>query len=362
MKKSLYDMIMVCTCINDNSFVGIVTNEIDLKGFFTDEGVAFPDKISSVSWHSACIKGTHFVYRYCNDVYDMKHFISGDYLADDSFKYELIWEIDENASDPDMITSLKRMGLLKSGNDKRDFPIKITEDQIYILDQPVLSGRERPYNLKDVSYCDEDYSFIGVHSFNPGCYEYLDRIVVVNNHNFKFYKIFAYLFIGSERDKYGDESKLQKIWKEDGKYFAKSEYKTIQIFPKKIFSEDVKPGDIFSTNENKEMKDMFLYEVLEDYGILMTLKDGVSKLDLLKFHGFNAEFDTFKIWDLDKSTSYFLLYDSVSDKTKEVSWGNSTSCVSGSYWQRRDGLLDSIKKVIPNHPAYKEEQFVKIIE
>ena len=242
--------------------------------------------------------------------------------------------------------------------------VEIDEKNIYVNGTPVLKGRDVPY--EDIILQKGRYIMIGVHGCNPSCYKYLDEICVISLPDLKAKVLKVFHMLGN--DHYDEKSKLRGIWLEDGEFHAKSDLHEIIINPDMIFAPNIPKGYKAEVGDGKdlcpsELKKCFTFEVLEDYGILIKLREGIPREHLLKFHGFGMTYNAFKIWDLGKGTSHMMFIDT--DKPNgnclTVSWGHSTSCVSDAIWQQRDELLKCVKELMPNHPDYRNEFYIKRI-
>ena len=235
-----------------------------------------------------------------------------------------------------------------------------TKGNVYINGKAVYDAGSRRHPYCDIFCVTDEYAFLGIHGCNPGCYPFLDRMLIIRLSDLKHREIKLWPLIGEA--KYDEKSKLCSVKMRYGKVCVSSSIRKAEIYPHRIFAEDLRPGTTVSPKYNGTLASCFDYKVLEDYGILIKLKDTLTPLDLLEFHGFNADYDIFKLWDLGAGTSFLLFTDSQTRKSWTVSWGNSTSMVGNDIWERRDGLLDAIKKVFPNHPAYREELYGKVIQ
>ena len=210
------------------------------------------------------------------------------------------------------------------------------------------------YEGKEYLASDEKYLLIGVHNDNPNCYQYLEKIIVydMETEDYKLIKIWG--AIGSPR--YNENSKLISVTYENGNFVVKSPIKTAYVFPQVIMAEDIKPNTIVSPElDLTKMETCFDYEIMEDMAILMTLKEEVPMTQFLKWHGFNMDYNAFKIWGaFYGGQSYLMFVNTKTGKSWTVSYGNSTTMTSGEVWQRKDTLLECIKKIVPTHPQVRE--------
>lgn len=230
----------------------------------------------------------------------------------------------------------------------------------------VINGKEKEFDL-DISrngfiydgneYMahDDRYVVIGVHNDNPGCYKYLDMVIVYDTETDGYKLVRAWDVLG---DSYHNESsKLNSVTYEDGNFVIKSCAKTAYVFPQLIMAEDIKPNTVVSPIlDITKMETCFDYEVMEDMAILMTLKEEVPMTQFLKWHGFNMDYNAFKFWGsiLSGGQSYLMFVNTKTGNSWTVSYGHSTTMTSGEIWQRRDVLIDCIKKVLPSHPQVRE--------
>lgn len=339
-------------------------------------------------WYVYTINKEPLYVRRVQGAYDLEYFLSGCYMPtngqDESWKDK--WVFDGEHSSPGIVEALEKRGAFKNiSKDKIRKPIKgvpdqgiretadnpgthpnididkrvkVEEDNILIDGEPILSEYDLPYPDKRAET--ERFLFLGIHGENPFCYPFLEKLIIIDKTDLTWKEIPLYEYIG--KNPYGKESALLDLNVVGNSVYAVSEIATVRIHPERIFAREPEMGEVYQTDDNAGLKGMFTYEIIENDGILLRLKPGFKKTDLLRYNGFNASYDTFKIWDLTESTSYMLLLDYETCESKEVSWGSSTTIVSGSYWQRRDGLLQCIKEILPNHPAFREEGYVEVIQ
>ena len=223
--------------------------------------------------------------------------------------------------------------------------------QVFVDGVNVLEGRETPY--RDMLVITDEFTYVGIHSCNPGCYSYLDKVLVVRNSDLSYKKVPLWKLFGTLNPITELSANI------NGLVTVSNGKKSAIVHPLRIFDDTELRGTTIPYHpelKNKDFADFFEYRILGDYGVIMTLKE--DKMKLLDYPGFNLMWDTFKFWNLGCGTSYLLFLNSEKGTSWEVSWGNSTTITDGSVWQRRDLLLDAMKKKIPTHPAWKEECYL----
>ena len=96
--------------------------------------------------------------------------------------------------------------------------------------------------------------------------------------------------------------------------------------------------------------------VCDDYGVLMELSK--SRKELLRFHGFCTKYDTFKLWDIG-THNQMLCLDSVTNEQIIHSVRKKDVWSSQHIPEMYEELLGCIKKVFPNHPAFRKDGYVE---
>ena len=209
-------------------------------------------------------------------------------------------------------------------------------------------------------YTENDkYIVIGIHGYNPHCYPYLDRIIIIQKSTNTCKTIRLYTVI--------DKAQLQNILMTDGApdsiFFTTTSAKGY-LNCKEIF-DDRKciPHTKYNSSkvpDEEILSSLFTYEITDGYGILMKLKEDVDPNVLLRFDGFKNDYNAFKLWSSDKNTTEpntLLFIDTNKYCTQAITWGRSTTIASDYVWQCRDKLLKCVKKVLPFHPMFQNDKY-----
>jgi hypothetical protein len=218
------------------------------------------------------------------------------------------------------------------------------------------------YSGNDYIATDGKYVVIGVHNCNPGCYKYLEMIVVYDITKDKYRLIKVWDVIGNAC--HSESDKLLSVKYDGNNFIIRSGLKSAYVFPENIMAEDMKPGTIVKpTLDLTKMETCFDYEVMDDMSVLMTLKEDVPMKQFLKWTGFSMDYDAFKFWGeiTHGGQSYLMFINMKTEKTWTVSYGHSTTAVGGYVWQQRDALLECMKKVLTNHPKFREYSYTQVL-
>lgn len=218
------------------------------------------------------------------------------------------------------------------------------------------------YSGADYMASDGKYVIIGVHNCNPGCYEYLEMILVYDIANDRHKLIRVWDVIGDTSHSKAD--KLLSVKYENGNFVIRSGMKSAYVFPENIMADDMAPGTIVKpTLDLAKMETCFDYEIMDDMAVLMTLKEEVPMTQFLKWTGFNMDYDAFKVWGsiVCGGQSYLMFVNTKTGKSWTVSYGHSTTMVSGEIWQRKDKLIECMKKILTNHPKFREYSYTQVL-
>lgn len=233
--------------------------------------------------------------------------------------------------------------------------------QIFIKGKPVLQfGRDFLYENHYLET--KDYIYYGIHSHNPGCYEFLDRLLVIRKEDYEYKMVSLWDVIGYRPYKESSaliDLSIQKSQKNpEGLVVVSSQIGKAIVHPERIFAKDAQELEHFEPQGPlTELKNCFTYDITKGHGILLRLKEEIPKSHLLFFSGFSDDYDTFKFDSLHAFTKTLLFTNSKCGGSWQISWGNRTTMTTDAVWSRRDQLLQCVKEVIPNHPAYREDLY-----
>lgn len=207
----------------------------------------------------------------------------------------------------------------------------------------------------------DNYVAIGLHGYNPNCYPYLDKVLLVSKKTNARHILNLFHKI--------DQAQLKTIYFKDEnqtKVYFETYTQNGYIDCQKIFDTRTctphKEYCIYPFIEAEKLETYFTYTITDELGVLMRLRPNTTPNDLLMFDGFSNEYDAFKIWSTE-SENHLSFINTKDYKTWHVTWGKSTSVVSDeSVWQCRDKLLKCIEMAIPFHPKFRTDKHYIFIE
>lgn len=234
-----------------------------------------------------------------------------------------------------------------------------------------INGKEITFNLDvnkngfiyesdECRATDGKYLLMGVHNDNPGCYNFLEMVLVydLETNNYKLVRVWNDI---GERP-FSEESKLVSIVYEDGNFVVSSKNKKAYIYPNIIMAKDIEKNTIIKPKlDINKMETCFDYEIMDDYAILMTLKEEVPMIQFLKWSGFDMSYNAFKFWGniIGCGQGHLMFVNTKSENSWIVNYGHSTTLVGDYVWTRKRILLDCIKKIVPTHPQIRETCYTK---
>jgi hypothetical protein len=225
--------------------------------------------------------------------------------------------------------------------------VKINENGIYIGDKLVEGTRGAYGNL----WIENDkYVLVGVHGDDKRAgYKYKDWLFVCSKETGEYKMLWLYDKIG--RFPYDEQSRLTYLEMLSKNLFSVgSDFKMAVVDADMVFKENVKPGEIiYPKPEKNDLANCFTYEICEDNAVIMRLKSGLTKMDLLKYPWFGTQYDTFKLWDFhDAKKAHLVMADSV---TGNCDYRTNSDIVAENIIRQ---LKDCIVRCIPNHPYVRE--------
>ncbi len=240
--------------------------------------------------------------------------------------------------------------------------------EVLVNGVPVPIDKNDSLMNRSWAYVSNDkYAAIAIHGFTREDHSSKDSILVISKTNGEYFFVrFKNLF--------KDANLLSLVVKEkepDRIFFsvyscsAKGGRRGYVDCQKLFAKGECLPGSRFEipvSGEHPKLEEMFTYTVTDRYGILMQLKDGMDRNDLLRFDAFDNQYNAFKIWGDNGSVDWersgnLLLVDSAKHESRHITWGKETSNVSRSIWDRRDRLIECMITALPFHQAFRKDRY-----
>ncbi len=231
--------------------------------------------------------------------------------------------------------------------------IEIKNDGLYINNNLVTSMDKVYKNLRAEN---DNYICMGIHAENPGCYKYLDKVLLIEKRTGKYEFVNVSKVIGDQRH-FDEESKLIKVACSGDNFIVASSIAKAIVYPYVLFDESLKEGDIVKPKlDMSKPETYFNYEVCTDEDVIITLKKEVPKAQLLRLPGFNMTYDTFKFSGaiINYGQSSLMFVDSTTGQSWSVSYGHSTTMTTDEVWKCKNFLVNCMLKAIPTHRKLRD--------
>lgn len=231
----------------------------------------------------------------------------------------------------------------------------IKGNSIYYNNEKIfLDSRTTPYKIRAAN---EKYEVVGLHSYNPGCYKYLEEALIINKETGEYKILRLWPVLGKN---YNDEgSKLEKITKAKNGFIVISQNGKGFINPEVVFGKAVKVGDTINPKYDPgKLETYFIYEICHGNDVLMTLKEEVPRTQLLRWPGFDLSYNAFKFSGIGAMQSSLAFINTENNHCWSIDWGNSTTLTSDEVWKKKKELYRCMKTVIPTHPGLRDDMCV----
>lgn len=213
----------------------------------------------------------------------------------------------------------------------------------------------------------DKYFAVGMHGENSGCYPYLDVVFIGDKTTgaFEVIKVFKIIGVGSDGRPFtsGNEGQLRTIgFADESTLLCQSASANAKVDLSLAFYPTEKVGETASPKyDTLKLESYFDYEVVEDGGILLTLKDTVPRTQLLKWNGFDLSYNCFKLWGSfgGGGQAHFMMADSITNESFTVTYGSSTTMTSDYIWERRNHIRDCCRKMFPYHSQIRDDEITK---
>lgn len=248
---------------------------------------------------------------------------------------------------------------------------KACTTKLFINDNEIMLPRTH-YPNDDGYYLGKEYTaendrfvVFGIHGCNPGCYKYLDEVIVLDKVSMKTKKLHLYKFLADNKWFNSNASKLKSVTYRNGKFHFSSVggqnfvMDVEQIMADSLVDPIKKVAFSINSQDYSKLENLFEVYVMPGFDVLFRLKDGVSRSELLQFNGFNMAYDWFKIDNLEQCRDNTLTFlDSQNySKVYTVTWRDTTTMANDFIWSQRDQLLEALAKIVPNHPYIKRNYY-----
>lgn len=239
--------------------------------------------------------------------------------------------------------------------------MEIKDGMLYINGEAqVIKGVPYPKLIKTTQ--NGAYSAIGIHAENPGCYKYLDKVLICDDKTGSTQEILAYSILAGNCRYNDPAAQLKRIRAKGNGFVVESDIAKAYINAEIAFMPAPKAGDAVTPKlDINKMHTCFDYQITDDLGVIMKLKKDVPVSHQLMWDGFSMQYNAYKIWGT-SSQKYLMCINIDSGECWTVSSGTSTTMTSDYVWTRKKKLERCIKEVFPNHPFYRDQVILTKIE
>lgn len=242
--------------------------------------------------------------------------------------------------------------------------IIVNDEVIYnVGERFAREGKYTAFVQEDSQIQNDNYFAIIVHDCNPGCYENLDRVIVVNRKTGQHDEVKYWACFKDDIKNSSLRGPVLLDFTEDGNIEVSNSYsRTLIIKPAIMFGDAPKVGDCISpTFERSKPYTWFDYQIGEQNDIIIKRKKNVSREMLIELPGFDYNYDAFKLSGVitGYGQSYFMMIDFKNEKSWTVEYGNATTCTSGEIWRRRDSIVEYAMQALPTYERFKAQTMVE---